>query len=59
MNREFARSGSPPPDLITNFRWTDDDQNQVARDINRGRTPDEAAARWLDANPTVWKEWLG
>ena len=25
----------------------------------KGMTQDQAAKRWLDANPTVWKEWLG
>lgn len=59
MNRRFAYSGSPAATLVRNFQWTNDDQNQVARDITELKlTPDEAAKKWLDANPTVWKKWL-
>ncbi len=58
LNRDFAYSGSPAAELIQNFEWTNDDQNQVARDITEGMTPDQAARKWLDANPSVWKAWL-
>lgn len=58
-NREFAYSGSPAAELIQNFTWTNADQNQVARDMTVGKlTPDQAAKKWLDAHPSVWKEWL-
>lgn len=59
LNRRFAYSGSPAAELIQNFEWTDDDQNQVARDItDRGLTPAAAAKKWLDANPATWRKWL-
>lgn len=59
MNRRFAYSGSPAATLVRNFQWTNDDQNEVARSITELKlTPDEAAKKWLDANPTVWKKWL-
>jgi glycine betaine/proline transport system substrate-binding protein len=59
MNRRFAYSGSPAAQLITNFSWTTEDQNQVARDLTVGKlSPDAAAKKWLDANPDVWKKWL-
>jgi glycine betaine/proline transport system substrate-binding protein len=58
-NKKFAYSGSPAFDLVKNFQWTDADQNEVARDIaDRGSTPDQAAKRWLDANPEKWATWL-
>jgi glycine betaine/proline transport system substrate-binding protein len=58
-NRAFEYSGSPAAQLIENFQWTNDDQNQVARNITEGGlTPDAAAKKWLDANPTIWKAWL-
>jgi glycine betaine/proline transport system substrate-binding protein len=58
-NRAFMYSGSPAAELVKNFQWTDEDQNQVARDIaDRGLSPDEAAKRWLDANPDKWRTWL-
>ena len=59
MNRDFALSGSPAADLVRNFEWTNQDQNQVARDITEGKlTPDEAARKWLDDHPATWKKWL-
>ena len=58
MNKKFATSGNPAATLIRNFSWTNDDQNQVARDIHDGMTPDDAAQRWLNAHPTVWRAWL-
>jgi glycine betaine/proline transport system substrate-binding protein len=58
-NKAFAYSGSPAAELIKNFEWTNDDQNQVARDIaDRKLSPDKAAERWLDANRPVWQKWL-
>jgi glycine betaine/proline transport system substrate-binding protein len=57
--KAFVDSGSPAADLIKNFRWTNDDQNEVARDITvKKLSRDDAAKRWLDANPTIWQEWL-
>jgi glycine betaine/proline transport system substrate-binding protein len=59
MSRKFAYSGSPAAELIKNFQWTNDDQNQVARDItDKGLTPDQAAKKWLDKNQPVWQKWL-
>ncbi len=58
-NKAFAYSGSPAATLITNFQWTNDDQNQVARDLTeRKLTPDQAAKRWLDGHKAVWQKWL-
>jgi glycine betaine/proline transport system substrate-binding protein len=58
-NKKFAYSGSPAATLIKNFRWTNDDQNQVARDMtDRNMTADEAAKRWLDGHRAVWTKWL-
>ncbi|MEU4425436.1 ABC transporter substrate-binding protein [Actinoplanes sp. NPDC024001] len=55
----FLRSGSPAVRLIANFRWTNADQNTVARDLTvNGLTPDEAARRWLTAHPDSWRQWL-
>ncbi|GAB3804969.1 ABC transporter substrate-binding protein [Micromonospora zhanjiangensis] len=58
-NRAFAESGSPAATLIRNFRWTNADQNTVARYIRVDKmSRDEAAKKWLDANPKVWQGWL-
>jgi glycine betaine/proline transport system substrate-binding protein len=58
MNRSFAYSGSPAASLVQNFRWTDADQDTVARDINLGLSYDEAAKKWVDAHRSVWRAWL-
>ena len=55
----FVDSGSPAAELIKNFRWTNDDQNAVARDLTVGKlSPDDAARRWLDAHRAAWRTWL-
>jgi glycine betaine/proline transport system substrate-binding protein len=58
MNKTFAESGSPAVELVKNFEWTNDDQNQVAGDLTAKMTSDDAAKRWLDAHPEVWRKWL-
>jgi glycine betaine/proline transport system substrate-binding protein len=58
-NKDFAYSGNPAAELIQNFTWTNDDQNQVARYITVNKmTMDEAAKKWMDSHPDVWKAWL-
>ena len=59
MNKRFAYSGNPAATLITNFTWTTQDQNQVARDITENKlSPDDAAKKWLDAHTSTWQAWL-
>ena len=59
VSTKFANSGSPDVDVIKNFTWTNDDQNQVAEYIaNEGMKDDDAAKKWVDANPDKWKAWL-
>ncbi|MER5456573.1 glycine betaine ABC transporter substrate-binding protein [Micromonospora sp. NPDC002389] len=58
-NREFAESGNPAAELIKNFQWTNAQQNEVARYLTVDElSHDEAAKKWLDANPDVWQDWL-
>jgi glycine betaine/proline transport system substrate-binding protein len=59
MNKRFADSGSPVVDLIKNFQWTNDDQNQVARDLTIAKlSSEDAAKKWLDTHRAVWQKWL-
>ena len=46
-----ATRGSPAYTVIKNFMWTNDDQNSVAADITGSMSDDDAAKKWLDANP--------
>jgi len=57
---KFMDSGSPAVTLVKNFTWTNDDQNLVAKYITEDKmTPDDAAKKWVDANPDKVKAWLG
>jgi len=56
---KFANSGSPAWNLVKNFKWTNDDQNLVAKYIAQDKmTDDQAAKKWVDANPDKVKAWL-
>jgi len=58
--KKFADSGSPAVDLVKKFQWTNDDQNVVAKYIAAdGMSPDDAAKKWVDANPDKVKAWMG
>ena len=55
---KLMESGSPFASLLTNFSWTNEDQNTVALDIENGMTPEEAAQKWIDANKDKVDAWL-
>jgi glycine betaine/proline transport system substrate-binding protein len=56
---KFAASGGKAYQFIKNFRWTNDDQNEVADDItNNGMTDAQAAKKWVDSHESVWKAWI-
>ena len=44
--------------FLSAMQWTNDAQNGVALDIHNGMSPDAAAQKWIDANPTVWQPWV-
>ena len=57
---KFSESGSPAWDVVKNFTWTNDDQNVVARYIAEDKmSADDAAKKWIDANPGKVNAWLG
>ena len=61
--RSSARSSPTPAarrtTLVKNFTWTNDDQNLVAKYIAEDKmTADDAAKKWVDANPDKVKAWL-
>ena len=59
ISKEFADSGSPAVDLVKNFTISNDDQNLVSTDIAKNKMdPDEAAKKWVDANPDKVDAWL-
>ncbi|HUW78715.1 MAG TPA: ABC transporter substrate-binding protein [Candidatus Nanopelagicaceae bacterium] len=59
VSTKFATSGSPAYNLVKNFNWTNDDQNEVAKYIAQDKmTDDQAAKKWVDANPDKVAAWL-
>lgn len=59
LNADFAKSGGEAASFLKKFKWTTDDQNEVALMIaDRKLTPAEAAKRWADKNESTWKAWV-
>jgi glycine betaine/proline transport system substrate-binding protein len=58
-SKEFMESGSPAADLVTNFEWTNDDQNLVAKYIAVDEmSPEDAAEKWVEENRSKVDAWL-
>jgi glycine betaine/proline transport system substrate-binding protein len=59
ISTKFANSGSPAVQLIKNFSWTNADQDLVASYIGQDNmSPDDAAKKWIAANPDKVDAWL-
>jgi glycine betaine/proline transport system substrate-binding protein len=60
ISSRFARSGSPAVGVIRRFHWTAQDQDAVAVQIAEHKLkPDDAAKKWIAANPATVQAWLG
>ena len=57
--KKLMDSGSVMATIVTNFSWTNADQNSVAADIEGGMEAAAAAQKWIDANPDKVNAWLG
>lgn len=56
---EWADSGDSSIDLIQNFEWTNEDQNQVAAYIaDEGMSAEDAADQWISDNQDKVDAWL-
>ncbi|MBT0767387.1 ABC transporter substrate-binding protein [Kineosporia sp. J2-2] len=56
---EFMNSGSAAAELVKNFSWTNDDQNEVAKYIAEDKMDyEDAAKKWVDANQDKVDAWL-
>ena len=44
--------------FLVAMSYTNDDQDSIALDIHNGMTAQQAAQKWIDANPTVWQPWV-
>ena len=45
--------------IIGRFQWTHDDIQSVMSDLEAGLSEEEAAQKWVDANPEKVNEWIG
>jgi glycine betaine/proline transport system substrate-binding protein len=45
--------------IISRFQWTHDDIQSVMSDLADGMSEEEAAQKWVDANPEKVSEWIG
>jgi glycine betaine/proline transport system substrate-binding protein len=55
----FVEAGSPAVNLTKAFKWTNDDQNAVAKYIAEdGMDPEAAAEKWVNENPAKADAWL-
>jgi glycine betaine/proline transport system substrate-binding protein len=56
----WVDEGGPAVDLVKNFKWTNDDQNEVAKYIAKdGMSSEEAAAKWIGDNQDKVDAWIG
>lgn len=59
ISTKFADSGSPAATLVKNFKWTAEDQNEVAKSIAVDKmSAEDAAKKWVDANKDKVDAWL-
>lgn len=58
FSAEFADKDPAAFEFLSNFEWTEQDQNEVALAIEEGTDPAEAAQTWIDANSDVVQGWL-
>ena len=60
FSSKFAKSGSPAYPILKRFKWTNTDQETVARYIaGQHLNPDKAAQKWMAANQAKVNKWLG
>jgi len=58
VSKKFADANGPAFNLVKNFKWTNQDQNTVAKYIAEDKMkPEEAAKKWVEANADKIKAW--
>ncbi|WP_433546077.1 ABC transporter substrate-binding protein [Streptomyces sp. CA-294286] len=59
FNKDFAKDGGDAATFLKNFKWTTDQQNDVALMIaDQKLSPEAAAEKWVKANESTWKPWI-
>lgn len=58
VSTSWVDEGGAGVELVRNFEWTNEDQNQVAAYIvSDGMSAEDAAAKWIDENPDKVAAW--
>jgi glycine betaine/proline transport system substrate-binding protein len=58
VSKKFADANGPAYNLVKNFKWTNQDQNTVAKYIAEDKMkPEDAAKKWVEANADKIKAW--
>ncbi|MER6348799.1 ABC transporter substrate-binding protein [Streptomyces sp. NPDC001595] len=59
LNTDFAENGGEAAAFLKKFKWTTEDQNEVALMIAEQKlNPQEAARKWAERHRSTWKAWL-
>jgi glycine betaine/proline transport system substrate-binding protein len=59
FSKKFIQSGSPAVKVLRNFKWSNADQNLVAKWIAGDKVkPEKAAEKWVKANKAKVNAWL-
>ncbi|MFD8412103.1 ABC transporter substrate-binding protein [Streptomyces sp. NPDC059650] len=59
LNARFAENGGQAAEFLKRFRWTAEDQNEVALLIAERKLSPQAAARtWVERHEDVWRPWI-
>ncbi|MFF8842509.1 ABC transporter substrate-binding protein [Streptomyces sp. NPDC015127] len=59
LNARFADKGGKAAEFLRNFRWTTEQQNDVALMIaDQKLSPQAAAEKWVKENEPTWRAWL-
>ncbi len=59
VSKKFADSGGPAYELVKNFTWTNEDQDEISNMIiNEKLSAEDAAEKWVKANESTWKAWV-
>jgi glycine betaine/proline transport system substrate-binding protein len=56
---QFESKDAAAFELLSNMQYSNEDQNEIALNIDdRGMKPEAAAQAWVDENKAVWEGWL-
>lgn len=59
FHADFEEQGGAAAEFLRNFRWSNEDQNKVAKLLTAdGLSGPEAAEKWAEKNRDIWQRWM-